>query len=1163
MWWTAAVAGALQPWYAREVTYQVFVPSFLDTDGDGIGDLEGVRQKLSYIRNDVGAGVLQLSPIFQSPLLDAGYDVTDFRLVNPKLCAGHCEEELSLMLDEAKNLNLRVVLEIPVNHVSDQHPWFRAAVNETQGYPPSQPEEAFRPRFVWQPSTARIPPTNWVSVYDNRLDTEDFGGGRQGSAWTDAPDGDSEGPEGREYNCAYYHAYAPFEPDLNYRNDRVMWYMNETVRFWLQRVDGLHLLGTQFLAEDDSFVREIDPCNEQNPCEYPTTRYQQMVHDRTQHQPLTHVILAGWRAIADSFEEEKALTTSISLPFGATNLSEANKYFGNESLPEMHRVDNPLTATIASKDVHFVKAVLDTYLDQKRGAAPASWAAGSTETSRLRTRLGSAFRTKALLGLFQVLPGSTSLYYGDEILMEDAQVSRAQCRDPACLENPLVSFVHTGRDKQRSPMQWTSGWMAGFTVNASNFSWLPLSARHSIDNVAARKNNDDKFLQKVKEAAEFKTSGWGLGDVNTTETSLNVSVMSGSQVLLARLRLRDDAVAPGMTLADKQNLESTTIIVNFDEDEVRMPFESILDAAPKRLSSNYADFGTSWERRFSTIPGVSAKTIVRAQDEVNLHPGEVLVVSWTVYGKTGPMDAPHWGYFFMMACCNLVQYSTLGAFLWHICRSGCGQSHAETLPFDQQEEITCIVPCYMPNEQPIIMSTIEHAMNEILYENLPDDVQDPPPGKLTIVVVYNAPPEWSHPIEERLAALHNTRFGRFNRLFKAVRVPESKSKAENLNYVIPDVSSEFIAIYDADHHPDPVSLRRSLDKIKSTGVDCVQGSTYIREGPLLLGGIVNAEFFVTYFIIFPGMELLGHTGFFGGSNALWRTSFLQDIEFDHAVQTEDIDLSVRAILRSARISFCSESRSGELAPSSVQALWKQRLRWAMGWDQVTFNHMKAIRESDIGARLKCGLYYLLPFRWLSLLLAFFACIVSPVISTVFAIRTHFSYRYGYLGTPIAIANGLSFLFALSIITAAVAQLVRFEPRATRLRTGFFIVVFYLCTPIYILCQMVLVTESLFRIARKNDTQWVVTTRSGGEATEPPTHETSPQAKRQSFGAGNVMGNFVIPESPTRKRSTRSSGAQPGDFGGLELKAMGGDSVAPSRTPSGSDAPLLQSPTPEP
>jgi len=223
-----------------------------------------------------------------------------------------------------------------------------------------------------------------------------------------------------------------------------------------------------------------------------------------------------------------------------------------------------------------------------------------------------------------------------------------------------------------------------------------------------------------------------------------------------------------------------------------------------------------------------------------------------------------------------------------------------------QAAITAIMPCYLPNEQDIMEDTAMHIL---------EHVESPGPFKLHIV--YNTPKPMPE-VEAKLHALQGEYFGRQLQISKCFG---STSKAENLNYAIPLVEDPYIVIYDADHNPDSDSLLHLYEKMERKDLDCVQGSTYIRNiSESFLGRLVDAEFFIQHFLIFPAMKFATRTAFFGGSNALWKTHVIVEKTFNDKLQCEDVDFAMRMLLDDKKIEFCPEARSGELVPGSLKTL---------------------------------------------------------------------------------------------------------------------------------------------------------------------------------------------------------------------------------------------------
>ena len=261
---------ATHQWWRDAVVYQVYVRSFADANGDGIGDLAGVRARLRYLR-DLGVDALWFNPWYPSPLADAGYDIADYRSIDPDF--GTLEEAVQLIA-EARELGLRTIVDIVPNHVSDQHPWFQSALA-------SPPGSAERARFWFRPSDGTeedAPPNGWQSIFG-------------GSAWS-RPNGDGEW---------YLHLFAPEQPDLNWTHPDVWAEHEDVLRFWFDRgVAGVRIDSAALLVKHPDLVEERP---DDAPGEHPFT-------DRD----ALHDIYRRWRAIADGYAEPRVLVGEVWLP---------------------------------------------------------------------------------------------------------------------------------------------------------------------------------------------------------------------------------------------------------------------------------------------------------------------------------------------------------------------------------------------------------------------------------------------------------------------------------------------------------------------------------------------------------------------------------------------------------------------------------------------------------------------------------------------------------------------------------------------------------------------------------------------------------------------------------------------------------------------------------
>lgn len=342
---------------------------------------------------------------------------------------------------------------------------------------------------------------------------------------------------------------------------------------------------------------------------------------------------------------------------------------------------------------------------------------------------------------------------------------------------------------------------------------------------------------------------------------------------------------------------------------------------------------------------------------------------------TRPYHAGHWFMFVLTLITGTISIFTSFALLFIFFRRRikdcCREEKRDerTYALNEKPAITAIIPCYMPNEQGIIEETVMKVITRVKS-----------PGPLTVMVAYNTPTDLPE-IEQKLKMMEAQQFqgpdGDLRR-FRSIRVMESKSKAANLNYSLRCTTDPYCIIYDADHWPDPNSLLLLWEKMYRLDMDCVQGSYYMRNLEAnqwgccppctfpFLSRIIDAEFFLDWFFM-KGLTrtfFMGR-GYFCGSNALWRKASLEKLVFDTEAQTEDVDMAIRQLLKGAKIDFCAESRSGELAPQGCCACYKQRLRWNMGWDQVSMKHAAGMTSGDNEAtcRTRCGLVWTFLVRW--------------------------------------------------------------------------------------------------------------------------------------------------------------------------------------------------------
>lgn len=420
------------PWWRGGVIYQILVPSFYDTTGDGLGDLPGITAKMEYLQW-LGIDAVWLSPLYASPFLELGYDVTDYRDVNREFGTLN---DFDAMIGEAHSRDIRVILDWVPNHTSSEHEWFRESR--------SSRENSRRDWYIWRdPKPDGSPPSNWLSIFG-------------GSAW-------EFDDETGQY---YLHTFLPEQPDLNWRNPDVRQAIYDAMRFWLDRgVDGLRIDALDLLLEDEE-LRDNPP----NPDYDPERDGPDMVvlHEHTRNHPENHAIVAEMRRIVDEYEDRVLLGE---LYLGVDDLV---RYYGTEHA-EIHLPMNPTFASLTwnAEELHgSIEALLSKVPE---GEWPC-WMMSSHDSHRVATRAGWQQAGVAAMMLL-TLRGTPIIYYGDEIGMQEVDIPPDRERDPQ------GKRIGRKRDPVRTPMQWDAQVYAGFSTSEP---WLPVAENFHEITVSAQ-----------------------------------------------------------------------------------------------------------------------------------------------------------------------------------------------------------------------------------------------------------------------------------------------------------------------------------------------------------------------------------------------------------------------------------------------------------------------------------------------------------------------------------------------------------------------------------------------------------------------------------------------------------------------------------------------------
>jgi alpha-glucosidase len=429
-------------WWRDAVVYQVYVRSFADSDGDGVGDLPGITAHLPHVA-DLGADAVWLTPFFTSPMADHGYDVADYCDVDPLFGS---LADLDALLAEAHRLGLRVIVDLVPNHTSDQHPWFT-----------EHPD-----RYLIRPASPE-PPNNWTSVFG-------------GPAWSRLPSGEW-----------YLHLFAPQQPDVDWRNPVVHEEWERILRFWLDRgVDGFRIDVAHGLYKDAQ-LRD-NPAGLRGGI---GADLDAIDSPYVWDQPETLAVYERWREITDSYEER--------LMVGEVFLKDLTRVGRYVAPGRLHQAFNFL---VMSKrfDAAALRPVLQQALEVF-GESP-TWVLSNHDLVRHATRYGGGEqgrrRALAATTALLALPGSPYLYQGEELGLEQSFVPPELRQDPMYFNSGKTV---PGRDGCRTPMPWTDEPGHGFTTGTP---WLPFGA--DATSVAAQHDDPTSVLSAYRTALALRRS---------------------------------------------------------------------------------------------------------------------------------------------------------------------------------------------------------------------------------------------------------------------------------------------------------------------------------------------------------------------------------------------------------------------------------------------------------------------------------------------------------------------------------------------------------------------------------------------------------------------------------------------------------------------------------
>ncbi len=422
---------AAAPWWQHAVIYEIYPRSFQDTNGDGVGDLNGITQRLDYLKS-LGVDAIWITPFFKSPNADFGYDVSDYTAIDPQYGT---MADWDRLVAEAKKRGIRVLVDLVVNHSSAEHAWFKESRSSR-----TNPKADW---YVWRDGTPDTPPTNWKSIFG-------------GSAWT-------WDPTRKQW---YYHIFLPQQPDLNWANPGLRKAMFDVVRFWLDHgAAGFRLDATPYLFEDPSWPQDPNP-EGGDPV---------WLKPYNSQLPGTNQVLREMRKIVDGYPGDPILLGESS----TRNIDQLRAVYGKNK-DEIHLPMNFLVGNIDTLDAATFKRRYDEAATKLDGLTPVEFFSNHDQ-SRQWSEFGDGTHNDQIAKMAAALtllnPGTALLYYGEEIGMGDMDKATL-AKAPLGPNRPQAD----ARDRARTPMQWSAGPQAGFTTGTP---WLPVDAGHAVRNVAA------------------------------------------------------------------------------------------------------------------------------------------------------------------------------------------------------------------------------------------------------------------------------------------------------------------------------------------------------------------------------------------------------------------------------------------------------------------------------------------------------------------------------------------------------------------------------------------------------------------------------------------------------------------------------------------------------
>jgi alpha-glucosidase len=462
-------------WWQNAVIYEVYPRSFQDTNGDGIGDLNGIAQRLDYLK-ELGVDAIWLTPVYSSPHVDFGYDISNYFDIDPQYGT---LADFDRLVTEASQRHIRVIMDMVMNHTSDQHEWFVQSR--------SSRDNPYRDWYVWRDgkgqtaTTKGMPPNNWQSLF-----------GHSAWQWDDKT---------RQY---YYHRFYVQQPDLNWHNPKVHEAFKDIVAFWLKRgVGGFRFDAITTLFEDPSLADEGVVLDKNGKPVINAYGDPKLDGSKTYNQPGVHEVIQEMRAEADKFNSSVFPGTRVLI--GETylrNIAELKKMYGTPQKPEFHLPMDTQAGMINKLDVtEFRNRLIDA--ETKLSSNTPLLLFDNHDNPRVDARYGDGVHDldiqRAMAAILLASRGAALVYYGDEIGMKTTPPGRKQdVKDPV----GIIGWPkQKGRDGERTPMQWDESENAGFTRGTP---WLPVPPSALAINVSVEERDPNSLLNWYKALIRLK-----------------------------------------------------------------------------------------------------------------------------------------------------------------------------------------------------------------------------------------------------------------------------------------------------------------------------------------------------------------------------------------------------------------------------------------------------------------------------------------------------------------------------------------------------------------------------------------------------------------------------------------------------------------------------------